>query len=279
MQFQNLPYKKVYSSNSSKFPKINIKELWEYKELLFFLTLRDIQIRYKQAALGILWALLQPLLAMIIFSVIFGNLAKLPSDNIPYAVFSYAGLMPWQLFAGAISRSGNSLVANRNLLTKVYFPRIIIPLSATLSGLIEYFIGFIMFIGLLILFNIKITWTILLILPLTVGLLITAFSIGVWISALNVQYRDFEHITPFLIQIWLYASPVVYSSNLIPDGIYQTIFSLNPMTGVIDCFRWALLGSSPPSKTIFISLVVVLLILFSGILYFKKMEDTFADIV
>lgn len=268
----------IYEPEIRGLPRLNLRELWEYRELLYFLTLRDIQIRYKQAALGVTWAVIQPLLAMVIFSIVFGKLAGLPSDG-PYPVFSFAGLLPWQLFAGALSRAGMSLVANRNLLTKVYFPRIIIPLSATLAGLVDFGFSLIILLFLMAFYGVHLTWNILALPLLTVLALLAALGVGLWISALNVKYRDFEHALPFVIQAWLYASPVAYSIALIPTGVWQTLYGLNPMAGVIQGFRWALLGGSPPGLLFGASIIVVVIVLFGGIIYFRKMEDGFADIV
>ena len=257
----------------------DFKEFWSYRELLYFLTWRDIKIRYKQAALGAAWAILQPVLSMVIFSVIFGRFAKLPSDGIPYPLFSLAALLPWQLFSGALSRAGNSLVSNRNLLTKVYFPRLVIPLSAVAAGLLDFGISFLVLIVLMLYYGIQLTWNILYLPLLVLFALVTAFSIGLWLSALNVKYRDVEHAIPFLIQAWLYASPVAYSESLVPAGFLRTIYGLNPMAGVIQGFRWALLGSSRPDSLMLVSVLVVLLLLVGGLIYFQKMEESFADVV
>jgi lipopolysaccharide transport system permease protein len=258
---------------------LHLRELWEYRELLVFLTWRDIKVRYAQAALGATWAILQPLLTMVIFSVIFGNLAKLPSDGIPYPVFSYVALLPWQLFAGALQRSGTSLVGNANLLTKVYFPRLIIPLSAVAAGLVDFALSFIVLLGLMLFYNIKLTWAVLALPFLILLALLTALAVGMWLSALNVQYRDVQHMIPFLVQAWMYASPVAYSVGLIPSGKWRILYGLNPMAGVIQGFRWALLGAAPPDELLVISVVIVIVLLVSGLFYFKRMEKTFADVV
>lgn len=255
------------------------RELWEYRELLFFLTWRDIKIRYTQTALGVAWAVLQPILTMIIFSVIFGRLAGLPSNGIPYPVFAFAALLPWQLFSGALSRASASLVANRNLLTKVYFPRIIIPLSAASAGLLDFAISFVVLIALMLFYRITPTWAILTLPLLVLMALLTAVAVGLWLSALNVKYRDVEHAIPFLIQAWMYASPVAYSTELIPGGIWRVIYGLNPIAGVIQGFRWALLGGAPPDALFWVSILVTLLLLAGGLVYFQKMEDSFADLV
>jgi lipopolysaccharide transport system permease protein len=258
---------------------LNLGELWHYRELLYFLTWRDIKIRYKQTALGVAWAILQPLITMVIFSVIFGQLAKLPSDGIPYPIFSYAALLPWQLFAGALQRAGVSLVGNSNLITKVYFPRLVIPISAVAAGLVDFVISFVVLLGLMFYYRIVPTWAILTI-PLFVLLaLVTALAVSLWLSALNVQYRDVQYMIPFLIQAWMYASPVAYSAGLIPTGIWRIIYGLNPLAGVIQGFRWALLGGSPPDELMVLSVVIVLVLLVSGLFYFRRMEKTFADVV
>jgi lipopolysaccharide transport system permease protein len=258
---------------------LKLREVWHYRELLFFLTWRDVKVRYKQASLGVAWAVLQPLLTMVIFSVIFGQLAKLPSDGIPYPVFSYAALLPWQLFAGSLQRAGTSLVGNANLLTKVYFPRLIIPLSAVGAGLVDFAIAFVVLLGLMLWYGIAPTVNVLW-LPLLVLLaLLTALAVGLWLSALNVQYRDVQHAIPFVIQAWMYASPVAYSAGLIPTGKWRIVYGLNPLAGVIQGFRWALLGAAPPDELMAVSVVMVLVLLATGLFYFRRMERTFADVV
>ncbi len=258
---------------------LRLGELWHYRELLYFLTWRDVKIRYKQTALGVAWAVLQPLITMVIFSVIFGQLARLPSDGIPYPVFSYAALLPWGLFSGALQRAGTSLVTNSNLITKVYFPRLVIPISAVAAGLVDFAISFVVLLGLMLYYGIMPTWTIIAI-PLFVLLaVLTALAVSLWLSALNVQYRDVQYMIPFLIQAWMYASPVAYSVGLVPTGPWRIIYGLNPLAGVIQGFRWALLGGSPPDQLIAISVIMVLLLLVSGLYYFRRMERTFADVV
>lgn len=269
----------VYTPPDKGLLHFNLRELWAYRELLFFLTWRDIKIRYTQTALGVTWAILQPLISMAIFSIIFGRLAKLPSGDVPYPVFAFTALLPWQLFAGALSRASTSLVANRNLLTKVYFPRLIIPISAAGAGLLDFAISFIMLIILMLFYGITPTWAILWLPVLTFLALVIAVAVSLWLSALNVQYRDVEHAIPFLIQAWMYASPVAYSTELIPEGIWQILYGLNPMAGVIQGFRWALLGTDPPGGLFIASVAVTLFLLAGGLVYFQKMEETFADIV
>ncbi len=258
---------------------LRLRELWDYRELLFFLAWRDVTVRYKQAALGVAWAVLQPLLTMVIFSVIFGQLAKLPSDGIPYPVFSYVALLPWQLFAGALQRAGTSLVGNANLLTKVYFPRLIIPISAVAAGLVDFAIAFVVLLGLMLWYRITPTWAILWLPLLVVLALLTALAVGLWLSALNVQYRDVQHAIPFLIQAWMYASPVAYSAGLIPSGKWRIVYGLNPLAGVIQGFRWALLGGKPPDELMVVSVGMVIVLLVTGLFYFRRMERTFADVV
>lgn len=263
---------------------LNLSALWAYRELVYFLTWRDIKVRYKQAALGLSWAIIQPVVNMVIFTLIFGRLAGLKTDaNVPqewYPIFSFAALLPWQLFQGALQRSGISLVGNANLLTKVYFPRLIIPFSAVAAGLVDFFAAFLVLAGLMVFYGVPFT-TNLLWLPLLVLLaLAAALAVGLWLSALNVQYRDVQHMIPFLLQAWMYASPVVYSIDLIPtDGPWRLIYGLNPMTGVIQGFRWALLGSSPPDRLMVVSVVMVIVLLVTGLYYFRRMERNFADMV
>ena len=258
---------------------LRLGDLWHYRELLYFLTWRDVKIRYKQTALGVAWAVLQPLITMVIFSVIFGQLAKLPSDGIPYPVFSYAALLPWGLFSGALQRAGTSLVTNANLITKVYFPRLVIPISAVAAGLVDFAISFVVLLSLMLYYKITLTWMIVTIPLFALLAVLTALAVSLWLSALNVQYRDVQHMIPFLIQAWMYASPVAYSVGLIPTGPWRIIYGINPMAGVIQGFRWALLGGTPPDELMTISVVIVLLLLVSGLLYFRRMEKTFADVV
>ena len=269
----------VYLRPPKGWSALNLGDLWFYRELVYFMTWRDIKVRYKQAALGVSWAILQPLLTMVIFSVIFGNLAHLPSDGMLYPLFSFAGLLPWNLFAGALSRASTSLVSNANLLTKVFFPRLVIPFSAVLAALVDFALAFLIMLGMMVYFRVWPTWSILWLIPLTLLALMTAMSVGIWLSALNVQYRDVQHMVPFLIQAWMYASPVVYSAGLIPEGKWQIIYGLNPMAGVIQGFRWALLGGNPPGNLLIISVVMVIVLLVTGLFYFRRMERNFADLV
>ena len=258
---------------------IDLKALWQYRELLFFLVWRDVKVRYKQTVLGLGWAILQPLLTMVVFSAVFGGFAKIPSDGVPYPIFAYVALLPWNYFAGAFSRSGQSLVNSANLITKVYFPRLIVPISAALAGLVDFAVAFVLLLGMMLFYGIRPTaalWT----LPLFILLaLVTALAVGLWLSALNVKYRDVGHVIPFLAQLWLYASPVAYPTSLVPER-WRLFYSLNPMAGVIDGFRWALLGTAALDwRVLAISTVIVLLILFSGLAYFNRTEDIFADVI
>jgi lipopolysaccharide transport system permease protein len=265
-------------ADESWFP-LNLRDLWEYRELLFFLTWRDVMVRYKQSILGIGWAILQPLLTMVVFTLVFGNFAKIPSDGLPYPVFSYTALLPWTLFAQAISRSSASLVGSAHLITKVYFPRLIIPLSATLAPLVDFGFAFIILLGMMMWFGITPTWGIW-VLPLFILLaMATAFAVGLWLSALNVRYRDVVYLVPFIVQLWMYASPVVYPVSLVPEQ-WRLLFGLNPMFGVIEGFRWALLGKTNPDfGTMAMSSIIVLVLLIGGLIYFYHTESTFADVV
>ncbi len=263
---------------------LNLSDLWAYRELIYFLIWRDVKVRYKQAALGVLWAIIQPVMVMIVFTIIFGRLANLKTDaSIPqtlYPVFSFAALLPWQLFQGALQRAGVSLVANSTLLTKIYFPRLIIPISAVAAGLVDFAFSFLVLIGLMIFYGVHISWNVLWLIPLLALALLTALAVGLWLSAFNVQYRDVQHIIPFLLQAWMYASPVAYSIDMIPTHFpWRLIYGLNPMTGVIQGFRWALLGGSPPDQILLVSSIMVVLLLVSGLFYFRRMERSFADTI
>jgi len=257
----------------------DFKELWRYRELVYFLTWRDIKVRYKQAALGIAWAILQPLLTMLIFTVIFGILLKTPSQGIPYPLFALSALLPWQLFATALQRSSVSLVGNANLITKIYFPRLAIPMSTVFAALVDFTVSFVVLLGVMAVYGYWPGWNIFWLIPIVIFTFLTAFSVGLWLSALNVQYRDIQHMVPFLIQVWMYASPIVYPIETIPEGVWRVLYGLNPLMGIIQGFRWALLGGNPPDATSLISAAMVLVLLVSGLYYFRRMEKTFADIV
>ncbi len=258
-----------------------LREIKEYRAVLYQLALRDVKIRYKQAYLGVMWAILQPVVTMIIFTLIFGRLAGLDSGGVPYSVFTFAGILPWQLFSVSLSRASLSLVTSANLLKRVYFPRVIIPLAAIMPNIFDFALGFVVLGGMMIWYHeaIRITWAILL-LPVFASLaILAAIAVGVWLSAVNVRYRDVQHTVPFLVRAWMYASPVAYSSSYV-TGKWKILYALNPMTGVIEGFRWALLGTAKPDLFLFLlSFLVIIIMLSFGLRYFWKMEDTFADIV
>jgi lipopolysaccharide transport system permease protein len=258
---------------------LHLGELWKFRELLLFLTWRDIKVRYKQTALGAAWAVLQPVLTMVAFSIIFGGLAKLPSEGIPYPIFTFTALLPWQLFAFALTQSSNSLVGSQNLISKVYFPRLVVPFSSVLAGLVDFAIAFLVLVGLMAFYGIGLTPAVLL-LPLFLLLaLASAMAMGLWLSALNVKYRDIRYVVPFLTQFWMYATPIAYSSSLIPEK-WRWLYSLNPMTGVVEGFRWAILGKSGLDLfSLSISACAVVALLVGGLYYFKRMETSFADII
>jgi lipopolysaccharide transport system permease protein len=258
---------------------LNLRDLWEYRELLYFLTWRDIKVRYKQTALGATWAIIQPFMTMVVFSLFFGRLAGISSNGLPYPIFAYCALLPWNYFAGALDRAGNSLVGSANLITKVYFPRVVIPLSAVLAGLLDFGIAFLVLIGMMLFYGIVPTVAILT-LPLFLLLaVLTALGVGLWLSALNVQYRDVRYALPFLVQFWLFASPVAYPASLVPEP-WRVLYGLNPMAGVVEGFRWALLGqAATPGPLLAVSVVMACVLLASGLFYFQKMEETFADVV
>ena len=258
---------------------LDLKGLWEYRELLYFLVWRDIKVKYKQTALGVAWAILQPLLATLIFSVFFGRLAHIPSDGVPYPVFVYVAMVPWQYFANALTESSNSLVASQNLIKKVYFPRLVIPMGSVLAGLVDFCCSFIILIGMMFYYGITPSASIFLFPVFLLLAVCTALAVGLWLSALNVQFRDVRYTITFLTQFWLFATPVVYPSSLVPAK-WRVWFGLNPMAGVIDGFRYALLGrAAKPGPMVWVSAGAVAILLLGGLLYFKKMESTFADVV
>ena len=257
---------------------LDLQEIWHYRELLYFLVWREVKVRYKQAALGVAWAVVQPLTTMLIFTAVFGNFAKIPSDGLPYAVFAYAALLPWSYFAEAISRSGVSVVSDTNLIRKVYFPRLILPLASVMTPVVDFCVSFLILLCLMAWYHVIPTWGVILLPFFLLLALLTALSVGLWLSALNVRYRDVRFIIPFLVQIWMYASPVVYPVSLVPER-WRIVFNLNPMVGVIEGFRWALLGkASPDFQAITVSVIGVLVLLIGGLLFFKRMESTFADV-
>jgi homopolymeric O-antigen transport system permease protein len=257
---------------------LKLKEFWEYRELLYFLVWRDIKVRYKQTVLGAAWAIIQPFFTMVVFSIFFGKFGKIPSEGLPYPIFSYAALLPWSYFAGAVGESSNSLVGSSNLIRKVYFPRLVIPLAGVLAGLVDFAIAFTIFIGMMFYYQVYPTIAIVLLPFFLLLALITALGVGLWLSALNVEYRDVRYIIPFLTQFWLFATPVAYPSTMLPES-WRTIYGINPMVGVVEGFRWALLGTNPPGPMIAVSAAISVIILISGAFYFRRMERTFADLV
>lgn len=257
---------------------INISELWAYRELLYLLVWREIKVRYKQTFLGVAWVIIQPFLMMLLFTIFFGKFIKIPYQGVPYPLFTYAALLPWGLFSESIIRSTNSTIENANLIKKVYFPRLVMPISAVISPLVDFIFAFLVFLGLLFYFGFPLTARIFLLPIFLLFALITALAVGLWLSAINVQYRDVRYIIPFLVQSWFFASPVVYSTASLP-GSWQLVYGLNPMVGVIEGFRWVLLGTEPPGALMIVSLAVVLVILISGAFYFRRMEKIFADVI
>src|SRR5579875_1022126 len=258
---------------------LDLAELWRYRELLWFLAVRDIKLRYKQTALGVAWAVIQPLLTMIVFSIFFGRLGGMPSDSIPYPLFALCALLPWQLFAYALTQSSNSVVNEQRLITKVYFPRLIVPISSVLSGLMDFGVAFLLLLVMMAWYGVTPGWAVVTV-PLFVVLAVAAaLAVGLWLAALNVQYRDFRYTIPFLTQFWMFASPVAYPSSLVPEA-WRPLYGLNPMAGVIEGFRWALLNKANPSWGLLAaSTAAVALFLTGGLFYFRRMEKNFADIV
>ena len=260
---------------------LGLRELWRYRELLYFLTWKSILIQYKQAVLGVAWAVLNPVLTMIVFTVIFNKLLHVGTGvyNVPYPVFVYAGLLPWNLFSGSLSSAGTSLVGNANLITKVYFPRLVIPGSAVLGNVPNFLISFVVLVVLMAGYRVVPTWNVIWLPFFTLLALLTAMGVSLWLSALYVLYRDVQYIIPFLVQIWMYVSPVMYPTSKIPKGWPSVVFSLNPMTGVVGGFRWALFGEQAPNWLFWISALMVLVVFVSGLYYFRRMERVFADLV
>ena len=258
---------------------LQLRELWEYRELLYFLVWRDVKVRYKQTTLGAAWAVIQPFFTMVVFSIFFGRLAKLPSDGVPYPVFAYCALVPWSYFATSLSQAGNSLVEHQRLITKVYFPRLMVPAASVVAGLLDLAIAFVVLLGMLLFYGMAPSFRILLLPAFVLLALLTSLGVGLWLSALNVRYRDVRYTMPFLIQLWLFLTPVAYSSSLVPER-WRTLYGLNPMTGVVEGFRWALLGTSdPPGGMLVVSMVSVLGVLLAGLFYFRRVERNFADVV
>ena len=258
---------------------LKLGDLWRYRELIYFLTWRDIKVRYKQTVLGGAWAIIQPFFTMVVFSLFFGKLAKVPSDGLPYPIFAYAALVPWTFFANGLSQSSNSLVGSANLIKKVYFPRLVVPISSVISGVFDFILAFVVLLGMMLYYGIfptvNIVWLpLLLLLTLT-----TSLAVGLWLSALNVQFRDVRYTVPFLTQFWLFATPIAYPSSLLSQP-WRTLYGINPMVGVVEGFRWALLGTdTAPGPIIMVSSLVALALLVGGAFYFKRLEKSFADVI
>lgn len=262
---------------------LHLDRVWHYRELLYFLVWRDVKVRYKQTLLGVFWIVMQPLVSMVIFTFLFGNLLDVPSGDVPYPLFAYAALLPWNYFATALTRSSTSVVGNAYLITRVYFPRLIIPLSAVAAAVVDFFASFFILLLLLLLYGITPTWRFFLLPGFLLLALCTALGFSLWLSALNVRYRDVQYLVPYLVQMWLYVTPVVYGSTLLPEK-YRPLLALNPMTGVVEGFRWALLGNrlagaQAPGFLFLAGIVITLLVLVSGAIFFCHTERTFADIV
>lgn len=271
----------IYIKPSTGLAALNLKDLWAYRELVYFMIWRDVKVRYKQTMLGAAWAIIQPVMTMIVFTFLFGRIAKLPTDGgIPYPIFSYTALLPWGLFTAALNQASRSLTTNQSMVTKIYFPRLVLPLTSILSGLVDFVIAFVILIGLMIYYRVMPSVNAIWALPLFLVLaIVTALGVALWLAAINVQYRDVNYALPFLTQFWLFITPVAYSSNLISEK-WQLIYSLNPMAGVVNGFRWALLGANTgPGPETTISVFISILILIGGLFYFRNMEKTFADTI
>ena len=258
---------------------LQLRELWAYRELLYFLTWRDVIVRYKQTVLGAGWAILQPVTTMVVFTLFFGRLAKIPSDGLPYPIFSYAGLLPWTFFTFGMSQSAISLVNNAHLVTRVYFPRVVIPLSAVIAGGVDFALAFVVLLGMMVWYGITPNPNVIFIIPLLLLVFVTSLGAGLWLSALNVRYRDVRYTLPFITQLWLFATPIAYPSSLIEQPL-RTFYGLNPMVGVVEGFRWALLGTDTrPGPVILASAAASLVVLVSGLYFFRRTERSFADII
>jgi lipopolysaccharide transport system permease protein len=281
MREANLPgnIRMIRIAPTKGWTELKLKELWEFRGLLYFLTWRDIKVRYKQTIFGAAWAVIQPFFTMIVFSLFFGRLAKIPSDNIPYPIFAYAALVPWTFFANGLSQASNSLVTSGNIIKKIYFPRLAIPIATVVSGVVDFFIAFIVLILMMLYYGfiptLNIIW-----LPFFFGMtFITSLGVSLWLSAMNVQFRDIRYVIPFLTQFWLFSTPIAYPSSLLPEP-WRTIYGINPMVGVVEGFRWALLGTeTAPGKIIIVSLFFAVFLLIGGAYYFRRLEKTFADVV
>jgi lipopolysaccharide transport system permease protein len=277
---QSIPVKPITVIEPARgFIPLKLREIWDYRELLYFLTWRDIKVRYKQTVLGAAWAIIQPFCTMVVFSLFFGRLAGIPSDGVPYPIFSFTALVPWTFFAYGLNQSSNSLVASANLVQKVYFPRLVIPISSVISGVVDFFLAFLVLLGMMLFYGIHPTINILWLPLLLLLVFVTALGVGLWLAALNVEYRDVRYMLPFITQFWMFATPIAYPSSLLPKP-WRALYGLNPMVGVVEGFRWALLGTrTAPGPMIIASVFATLVILVGGAFYFRRMEKTFADVV
>jgi len=279
MPFETEAVPMIRIQPSKGWVSLKLRELWEYRELLYFLTWRDIKVRYKQTVLGAAWAIIQPFFTMVVFSLFFGRLAKIPSDGIPYPIFSYAALVPWTFFANGLNQATAGLVSNANLIKKVYFPRLSIPIARILAGMVDFVLAFAVLIVMMFLYGIVPTINILWLPFFLLLALMTSLGVGLWLSAMNVQFRDVGYTVPFVTQFWMFATPIAYPSSLLSEP-WRTIYGINPMAGVVEGFRWALLGiGTAPGPIIIVSSFVALALLVSGAYYFRRMEKTFADVV
>jgi lipopolysaccharide transport system permease protein len=257
----------------------DLAELWSYRELLYFLVWRDVKVRYKQTAIGAAWAMLQPLMTMVVFTLVLKNIADVPSDGVPYPIFAFTALLPWNLFAGALNRSVASVVGQANLITKVYFPRLLVPVSSTISALVDFAVAFVILVAMMAWYGVRPSWTLFLLPVFVLLALNAAVAVGLWLSAINVKYRDVGHAIPFVVQLWMFASPVAYPMSVVPEK-WRFLYQMNPMAGVIEGFRWAILGKQHPDFSVmYISASIVVVLLILGVVYFKRMEETFADVV
>jgi lipopolysaccharide transport system permease protein len=272
-----LPHVRIQPAKG--FVPIRFRELWEFRELLYFLVWRDIKVRYKQTALGVAWAVIQPVMTMVVFSIFFGKLGKMASDGVPYPIFTFAALVPWALFSNGLTQATNSLVASSNLIKKVYFPRLIIPVASVIAGVVDFLLAFGVLLLLMLFYGITPTVNTLWLPVFLLMTLIASLAVSLWLSALNVEYRDVKYVIPFMAQIWLFATPIAYSSSLLSEP-WRTLYGLNPMVGVVEGFRWALLGTeTQPGGMAAVSLAVSVLLLITGAFYFRRMEKTFADVI
>jgi lipopolysaccharide transport system permease protein len=273
----NLPRTRREPSRGWAWPKL--RELWEFRELLYFFAWRDIKVRYRQTVMGVLWAIIQPFFTMVIFSLFFGRLANIPSEGVPYPVFSFAALVPWTFFANALNQASNSLVVNTNMVKKIYFPRLALPIATVLAGVIDFALAFVVLLGIMLYYGLVPTINIIWLPFFSLLAVVTSIGVSLWLSAMNVQFRDVRYTIPFLTQVWLFITPIAYPSSLLPER-WRIVYGLNPMAGVVEGFRWALLGTdTAPGKMIIVSTLVALILFISGAFYFRRMEQSFADVL